>query len=95
MEPAEVGRGFPVGSCVDGVRCRVVEDGGRHRFESVRVAEGSSCPAGVEARLREALEGRYPDEIDPARLGDLGCEKGNDCGRAFEKILLKVRQVLL
>jgi hypothetical protein len=88
-------RAAELGSCKDGFRYRVVEDGGRFRFDSVKAVDGIPCESGALERLLGLLEGAWLDEVDPAEVEALDCGRDGGCSRALAELVGELKEVLV
>ena len=87
----------PLESCKDSFKYRLVQEGGRFRFESVRFEGDQGCLAEDLTDMTEMVDGRYLDEVDVASLKNMKCKGNRICGCPQEvaKMVLEVRDILL
>lgn len=87
----------PVESCKDSFKYRLVQEGGRFRFESVRFEGIKGCPAGDLADMVAMIEGQYLEEVDVASLNKMRCRgnKGCGCPQEVARMVLDIQEILL
>jgi hypothetical protein len=84
-----------LGSCKDSFRYKVVEDGGRYRFASVRAVSGTPCEGEVLAGLLAYLDGAWLDEVSPEQIEGFVCRHDGGCSRALAEMVRELKQLLL